>query len=49
MYRLLDPTNYSKSCTRLVELLNYLAANVEFSCGPPVRDHKKPTRCPKKV
>jgi|SRR5665213_22996 len=30
LYRLTDPTNYSKSFPQLISLLNYLGANVDF-------------------
>jgi hypothetical protein len=49
LYRLLDPTNYSKSFTQLLELLNYLGVNVEFSYSPQVRVRKKPAEGLKRV
>ena len=42
LYRLTDPTNYSKSFPQLISLLNYLGANVDFQISDSNTKNKYP-------
>jgi hypothetical protein len=44
LYRLTDPTNYSKSFPQLISLLNYLGANVDFQISEANAKEGRPRR-----
>ncbi|MFI5035588.1 MAG: hypothetical protein ACHQFZ_05230 [Acidimicrobiales bacterium] len=44
LYRLMDPTNYSKSFRQLISLLNYLGVNVDFQMSEARNLKSRPRR-----